>query len=310
MFDVGFPVLYNHAERICGPEDGVHMTKTVVAFLSLTLCAFYAITPLLLNSGFFSGGWDISVHLFNAFQVSEGIKEGVLYPRWLALSNGGYGAPVTIFYSPLFYILTGGVNLIIPSLIISLKVVTFIGFLLSGITMYLFLRNFCGRIGSLAGGIAYQLLPYHIFDLYIRKTLAETLAFFWLPLILYFMYRGTRENRITYWTGMAFSYAGLVLTHLASAYIFSFLIAAYAIFLSLRGGGGRVFLKSMVASFSGLSLSAVYFIPMLLERKYVHIEWLNNGPWAYDRNFLFMKGKSLNPFYAHVEQIVMLSVGG
>jgi len=284
------------------------MNKTALTIAALAFSALYAVAPLLVYSGFFSGNWDLSTHLYHAFQVSAGIKEGVLYPRWLSLSNGGYGSPITIFYSPLFYILTGAVNLIIPSLIISLKVVTFMGFLLSGITMYVFLRTFCGRIGSLAGGIVYQLLPYHLFDLYVRETLAESFAFFLYPLILYFAYKGTRENRIYHWIGMAFSYAGLVLIHLASAYLFSFIIAAYALFLSLRGGGFRVFLKPIAASLFGLFLSAIYFLPMFLERKFVHIEWLKDGPWAYDRSFLYMKENSLNPFYVQVEKIVLLYI--
>jgi uncharacterized membrane protein len=289
-------------------NDGKGMNKTALIITALASGALFAIAPLLISSGFFSGGWDLTVHLYHALQVSAGIKEGVLYPRWIALSNGGNGAPITIFYSPLFYILNGFVNLIIPDLILSLKVVMFIGFLLSGIVMYLFLRNFCGRTGSLAGGIAYQLLPYHLFDFYLRETLAETFAFFLFPLILHFAYKGARENRISPWIGMAFSYAGLVLTHLVSAYIFSFVIAAYTLFLSIRGGGFRVFMRSIVASLFGLFLSAVYFVPMFLERKFVHIEWLKDGPWAYDRNFLYMKANRLNPFYAQLEQIVLLSV--
>jgi len=284
------------------------MKKTVLPISALMVCALYAIFPLLIQSNFISGGWDLSLHLYHAFQVSAGIKEGVLYPRWLALSNGGYGGPITIFYSPLFYILTGVVNLIIPSLITALKFTTYLGFFLSGVSMYLFLRNFCGRMGSLAGGIAYQLLPYHLFDFYLRESLAETFAFFWFPLILHFAYKGYIKDRISHWIGMAFSYAGLVLTHIASAYIFSFVIAAYAVFLSLRGGGFRTLLKSLLASLFGLSLSAIYFLPMFLERKFVHIEWLNNGRWTYSRNFLYMKENSLNPFYVHVDQIVMVSV--
>ena len=93
----------------------------------MTVCALCAITPLLTHSEFFSGGWDLTLHLYHTFQVSAGIKEGILYPRWLPLSNGGYGSPITIFYSPLFYILTGIINLVVPSLIVSLKVTTFLG---------------------------------------------------------------------------------------------------------------------------------------------------------------------------------------
>jgi len=284
------------------------MNKTALALSTLTMGALYAILPLLIHRDFISGGWDLSIHLYHAFQVSAGIKEGILYPRWLALSNGGYGGPITIFYSPLFYILTGFVNLIIPSLITSLKVTTYFGFVLSGLSMYIFLRNFCGRMGSLAGGIAFQLLPYHLFDFYLRESLAETFAFFWFPLILHFAYKGYVEDRISHWIGMAFSYAGLVLTHIASAYIFSFAIAAYAVFLFIRGGGLRVLLKSLLASLFGLSLAAIYFIPMFFERKFVHIEWLKDGPWTYVNSFLYMKENSLNPFYVHVEQIVMMSV--
>jgi hypothetical protein len=284
------------------------MKKTAVSVLALTACALCAITPLLTHSEFFAGGWDLSIHLYNASQVSTGIKEGLLYPRWLPLSNGGYGSPVTIFYSPLFYVLTGIVNLVFPSLIVSLKVTTFFGFLLSGICMYLFLRNFCGRMGSLAGGIAYQLLPYHLFDFYLRETLAETFAFFWFPLILHFAYKGTTEDRISHWIGMALSYAGLVLTHIASAYIFSFVIAAYILFLAILRRSFSVFLKSILPSLFGLSLSAVYFVPMFFERKFVHIEWLKEGPWAYTRNFLYMKKNSLDPFYIRLEEIVVLHV--
>ena len=73
-----------------GLKAGVSkMKKTAMAILALTVCALCAITPLLTHSEFFSGGWDLSIHLYHTFQVSTGIKEGLLYPRWLPLSNGG-----------------------------------------------------------------------------------------------------------------------------------------------------------------------------------------------------------------------------
>ena len=103
MLDARVPEQYDFAEQIYTPEDGANMMKTAVGFISLALCALYAITPLLINSGFFTGSWDLSIHLYNAFQVSEGIKDGAFYPRWLSLSNGGYGSPVTIFIH-LFFI--------------------------------------------------------------------------------------------------------------------------------------------------------------------------------------------------------------
>lgn len=282
--------------------------KITMSVLILSVPALYAITPLFLHQEF-AFGEDIGYHINTAHQVSMSIMEGTLYPRWLSMSNGGYGAPAPIFYSPLFYWFTGIINLLTPSLIISLKVMTFSGFLLSGISMYIFLRNFCSYRGSVGGAVAYQLLPYHIFDLYWRGTLAETFAFAWLPIILHFAYKGFTEDRLPLWIGLAFSYAGLVLTHLASAYIFTFVITAFAMFLSLRGKSPILFLKFTLSFLSGLSLSAVYFVPMVFERRFVHLEWMTEVPWGdYTRNFLFTGENSKNIFHIHLKQIVILQL--
>ncbi len=282
------------------------MKKTAFSALVLTLCALYSIAPLLMHKEFISGGWDLSTHISKAYQVSESIKEGVLYPRWQSMSNGGYGSPTTNFYSPLFYLITGVVNLIIPSLIVSLKVTIFAGFLMSGISMYIFLRNFCSNSGSLAGGIAYQLLPYHIFEFYMRETLAETFAFFWFPLVLYFVYKGFNDDRLNNWIGLAFSYAGLILTHIVTAYIFTFVMAAFALFLFAGKKNATPLLKFLLAGFFGLALSAIYFIPMFFERKFVHIDWLKEDFWNYTNHFLYLNVNSLNPLHIQLERIVIL----
>lgn len=284
------------------------MNKTFTSVLVLILSSLYSITPLILQPEF-TFGEDIGYHIGWSHQVSMSMKEGIIYPRWLSLSNGGYGSPTTIFYAPLFYLLTGVLNLFIPSLIVSLKVVTFAGFFLSGMAMYLFLRNFCGHAGAVAGGMAYQLLPYHIFDLYWRGTFAETFAFAWLPLIMHFSYKGASEDKLHYWIGLSFSYAGLVLTHIASAFIFTFVIAAYALFLSFNYNGLRILFKSALAFLFGLSLSSAYFIPMVHERRFVHIEFLTEVSWGdYTRNFLFMVENSDNLFHINLEQIVMVKI--
>lgn len=284
------------------------MKQTHVTALLLIVSSVYATVPLVTHHEFIRGGWDLSNHISCTFQVSESLKEGILYPRWLSIPNGGYGSPTMIFYSPLFYWLTGVVNLFIPSLVDSLKVTTFIGFLLSGISMYMLLRNFCRNTGSLAGGIAYQLMPYHVFDFYCRQTLTETFAFFWLPLILNFIYKAYTKGGNYNWIGFAFSYAGLVFTHLVSAYVFTFVIVSTAFYLSVREKNFKALLSFAVAFLIGLSISAVYFIPMFFEREYVHIEWLTEGWGGYSSNFLFMTENSNNPVHVQLKKIVILQV--
>lgn len=292
--------------RKLGLKNGKRMRKSAVSISVLTLSALYSMTALLVGPQF-ACGHGSAEHINWASQVSAAMREGVLYPRWMSLSNGGYGSPATIFYPPLFYFLTGIVNLFVPSLAYSLKITTFSGFLLSGLGMYIFLRNFCGHKASVVGGIAYQILPYHLLDLYVRVTLAETFAFAWLPLILHFSYKGSTEDAPSHWIGLAFSYAGLVLTHLASAYIFTFAIAAFALFLSLKGKILRLLLKLALSNLLGLLISSVYFIPMFFERKYVHIEWITEVAGGdYRHNFLFMKENRGDPFHTNLELIFIL----
>lgn len=280
------------------------MKKTALSILVLTLSALYSITPLLMKSEFImNGGWDLSHHINWVNQITLSLKEGVLYPHWMSGSNGGYGSPSAIFYSMLFHRLAGIVNLFVPSIVLSLKIVTFAGFLFSGLAMFIFLRNFCSHAASIAGGIAYQLFPYHIFDLYVRESLGETFAFIWLPLIMHFAYKGIAEGGWRSWIGLSLSYAILVLTHNATAYMFTYVVAAFFLFFAIREKKPGIILKFSVAILFGLSVSAVYFIPMVFERRFVHMEWMINGRWGgYRDNFLFKGHSSLD----QLEGIVML----
>ena len=49
---------------------------------------------------------DSLLHMSWVQQFSASLSQGYWLPRWLPDSNGGYGSPVFIFYSPLVYYLT------------------------------------------------------------------------------------------------------------------------------------------------------------------------------------------------------------
>ena len=53
-------------------------------------------------------------------QFTQTIQQGVWLPRWMPDSNGGYGSPVFVFYSPLVYYATALLQLTSGSLILSM----------------------------------------------------------------------------------------------------------------------------------------------------------------------------------------------
>ncbi|MGH9429226.1 MAG: hypothetical protein ACRD2L_23330, partial [Terriglobia bacterium] len=64
---------------------------------------------------------DSVLHMSWVQQFSTSLAQGYWLPRWLPDSNGGYGSPVFIFYSPLVYYLTALLKFGTGSVIVAMK---------------------------------------------------------------------------------------------------------------------------------------------------------------------------------------------
>lgn len=285
--------------------------KDIIRIFILALTAFYCVMPLFIHHGIPYID-DMSFHMLQADQFSLGIEEGLFYPRWMLDSNKGYGSPNFIFYSPLSYYFLSSIKIFAHSLITSMIIAIWFSFFLSGIAMFITTRKLFGGSGSLMSSIIYQLFPYHLFVLFIRGAFAELFAFVWFPLIFLFLYKiiETRDRNAI--VGLSISYAGLILTHLVSGYIFSFAIGAYLIYHFFLFKKIKILLKPLLSLALGLSLSSIYLAPVIFERKFVHIEYLVTCSICdYKKNFLFMLDKfqeGLRTFYDPLHTAVVLEL--
>jgi uncharacterized membrane protein len=57
----------------------------------------------MIRNGIIFESYDLKFHLIWVQLFSQQISEGILYPRWLAGDNYGYGSPTFVFYPPLVY---------------------------------------------------------------------------------------------------------------------------------------------------------------------------------------------------------------
>ena len=207
-------------------------------------------------------------------QFSRSLQEGTLVPRWLPDSNGGYGSPVFVFYSPLVYYVTAPLVWLTQSVVLSMKLVRLVGLFLSGLAMYYFASSLGGRKTGLATALVYVALPFHVLDVSYWSLYAGTWAWIWFPLILHgarLMF-STPSSRILS-PVFVLSYGALVLTHLLSAYLFSFVIVAYCLCLSDRSSVLRNLSKACANAFASLALVAFYLLPAIYEQRFVHIEY-------------------------------------
>lgn len=263
-------------------------TISLKHLLLLAVTATVCVMPLVLcDTLFFSH--DITTHLFRSAQFWKSISSGSLIPRWVLDANNGYGSADFIFYSPLAYYAVALFHLAIPSITTAIIAAIWLSFFLSGVSMLLAVRKVADPAVAQICAVLYQILPFHVFDLYLRGTLGELFAFLWLPLLLgslheIFHDRDTRKAVI----GFSLAYAGLVLSHLVTAFIATILIAVAGIIWSVYRKSVKYTLTTIIALGSGLCLSAYFILPIVSEMKFVQLDYLRKYHFAdFKLNYLF-----------------------
>lgn len=208
-------------------------------------------------------------HIARIANFYQNLQEGVFIPRWAGNLNWGYGHPILMFLYPmssysasLFYFLGF-------TFVDSVKIIFGLAFVLSGLTMYLWIKSFLGQKAGIIAAILYTFAPYRFIDLYVRGAIGEHVAFVFPPLVLYFLLRGAKKS--SYWNniGGGLSFCGLILSHNAISLMFLPLILIYCIYLIWLSKFNRsLILNSLFIILIGFGLASFFWLPALVEGKY------------------------------------------
>jgi hypothetical protein len=219
-------------------------------------------------------------HLYRLVDLDWCLRGGVLYPRWLPNMGFGYGYAVLNYYAPLSYHVGQAFHVFSAGYIDSIKLTYALGFLGSGVTMYLFAKEHMGRLPGILAGLVYVYLPYHLADGYVRGALAEFLAFPFFPLILWCFHKLIVEKRVQYVAWSALSLAGLILTHNLMTIIFAPLLVAYVGLVWFRERDLKIAGLVAAALVLAFGLAAFYWLPGFAEAKWARLGLV--GPRATD----------------------------
>ena len=207
-----------------------------------------------------------------AWQFTEALKEGVIYPGWSPLSYWGYGSPAFVLYPPLAFYLVAFFNLFTNSVIAAMNFTKLTALFFSATGMFFFVKEFYSEKIALFTAIFYILFPYNIFGLYYSGTFASVIALIWFAPILLFLYRYIICGRYDYLIYAGVCYAGLILTHLINAYIFSFIIIFFVTFLCLLQKKTKPLFALLLIITIGLLTSAFYVLPLIYEKQFINTE--------------------------------------
>jgi len=243
------------------------MNKKYVLVLTLVILGFIPILSLF-HSGlpFAHDGQDHVVRIANFYQ---NLVEGNIIPRWAGNLNWGYGHPILEFLYPLPSYIASLFHFLGFSLVDSTKIVFGVGMILSLIFMYIWLSLFLKKYPALFGAVLYTYAPYRFVELYVRGDIGEHLAFAFIPLVLFFIYKIYKNKNLNNIFFAGFSLALLVLSHNAISLMFIPFIIFYIFFLLYLSKFRRSFIISSASLiFIGFSLSCFFWLPGLLEGKY------------------------------------------
>lgn len=265
--------------------------------LIILVLSFWAIKPLF-HPGFFSMHDDEQIA--RLYELHQALSSKQFPPRWVENLGFGYGYPFYNFYPPLVYYLGEIFHLLGFSLIASTKIVMGLGFLFSGIFIYLLAQEFFGKIGGLVAAIFYIYTPYHALDLYVRGALAEFYAFVFLPAVFWSTLRLIKEKSKKWFIINSLFLSLLLLSHNFIALILMPFYFVFVFFLLLfEKVKKKVILLVSASIILFLGLTCYFWLPALLEKKYtlvdailtrelanyklhfVYLRQLWNSPWGY-----------------------------
>ncbi len=234
-----------------------------------------------------ASGHDFEFHLASWMDVAGQWRAGVLYPRWAALANWGFGEPRFIFYPPASWMLGAALSFVLPWAMVPGAVI-WLALTIAGVAMFTLAREWLPTRDAMVAGVLFAINPYHLVMVYWRSDFAELLASALIPLAVWFAMRTATEPRRAF-VPLALVAAAVWLSNAPAAVVVTYVIALILVIVAACERSAKPLICGGGALALGLALAAFYIVPAALEQPWVNIaETLSQG-LKFPENFLFTR---------------------
>lgn len=273
---------------------------SLLPFLFVIFGTFPAIASIV-QPGYFPMHDDLQA--MRQLQMDKCLRDLQIPCRWVPDMGYGFGYPLFNYYPPLPYYVGEIIHLLGFSFLDTVKALFVLTFLLSALTMYVFAKEFWGRIGGAVSALFYVWAPYHAVDVYVRGAMNEAWALVFFPAVLWSIYKIIKTNKWVFVTSGAFSIALLALSHNPTLMIFVPGALLWTLLWLWQERSIISISKLLVCGIWAFGLAAFFSVPVVLELKHVHVETLFIGYFNYLAHFLNLNQLFISRYWSYGESV-------
>lgn len=233
--------------------------NTMIFILILTLLASI---PVFIFPGIKKGD-DIYFHLSRISAISDNIKNHNIFNGIYSEYFNGYGYANGLFYPDLFLYIPAIFKTLGVSIINSYKIFLILINFLSIASIYITIKGISkNKYASILGSIIYAFAPYRLVDMYERAALGETLAFIFIPIIIYGIYEIIYKDKKKFYI-LTIGMSGLILSHIVSTYIIGIVIFIICLINIKKLLKERRIIYLILSAIITLLITSYFILPML-----------------------------------------------
>lgn len=252
----------------------------------------------LMAPGYFTMHDDLQV--FRLFELDKCFHDGQIPCRWIPDGGFGYGYPLMEFYPPMPYypmelMVMFGLGFFWP-----VKIMFALSFILSGLGMYYLAKEFFGKWGGILSALFYVYAPYHSVDVYVRGAQNEAWGMVWFPFVLLYLYKLiTKKFSWKNFLLLSLALFSQLISHNVMTLIFAPTAIIWAIFWIWRSKNFKSIKHLILSGLLGVGLSAFFFIPVVLEQKFVHVDSMMSGYFNYMAHYADLSQLFFSRFWGY-----------
>ena len=213
---------------------------------------------------------DGEYHVMRFNEFYKVLSTGTIYPRWAPDFNNGFGIPLFNYVYPLPNYVASFFHLLGFSFIDSFKLNMIAASLTGSVFFFLWSRRYWGQLGGLVSSVFYTFSPYHFLDIYVRGSVGEVWALALFPGLLWGFHTFIQTKQRKFLLISAVFLFLLIMSHNILAVVFFSFFFMYALLLLSETKNKVSYVKHfLLIVILGFSLSAPFWLPAILETKYV-----------------------------------------